>query len=139
MIVDSSVLIAAERGRFDLLSFFAAHQQEAFFLAAITASELLYGVEVANTPKRREVRRAFVEGVLTALPVIDFDAQIARIHARIWAKLEKAGVRIGAFDQLIAATAIAFDHSVATLNRGEFERVRGLKLADVSPFLVNPA
>ena len=83
VIVDSSVLIAAERGRFDLQEFFAANQQEIFFLAAITASELLYGVEVANTSKRREVRRSFVEGVLAALPVIDFDATVARHHARI--------------------------------------------------------
>ena len=33
---------------------------------------------------------------------------------------------------------MAFDHAVATLNRGEFERVQGLKLADVSSFHIDP-
>jgi tRNA(fMet)-specific endonuclease VapC len=136
LILDTSILIAAERGTFALPAFFAANQREMFYLAAITASELLYGVEAANTPKRREVRRSFVEAVLAMVPLIDFDAVIARTHARIWAELDQSGVRIGAYDQLIAATALACDHSVATLNRGEFERVRGLPLADVSPFMI---
>jgi tRNA(fMet)-specific endonuclease VapC len=136
LILDTSILIAAERGKFALPAFFAAKPQNMFFMAAITASELLYGVEIANTPKRREVRRAFVEAVLALVPLINFDSVIARTHARIWAELDRSGERIGAYDQLIAATAVACDHSVATLNRGEFERVRGLQLADVSPFMI---
>lgn len=135
LILDTSILIAAERGAFALPAFFAARKEDMFYLASITASELLYGVEVANTPRRREVRRSFVEAVLAAIPLIDFDAAIARTHARIWAELDRSGTRIGAYDQLIAATAVACDHSLATLNRGEFERVRGLQLADVSPFI----
>lgn len=139
LMIDSSVLIAAERGVLDLPAFFAAHAEEAFFLAAVTAAELLYGVEVANTAKRRALRGAFVEGILTALPVIEYDLPIARSHARLWAKLTKAGLRIGAYDQQIAATALTFDHELATLNRGEFERVHGLRLADMTPFFIKSA
>jgi tRNA(fMet)-specific endonuclease VapC len=53
LILDSSILIAAERGRFDLPALFQSRPDEAFFIAAITASELLHGVQRADTPERR--------------------------------------------------------------------------------------
>ncbi|GDY19833.1 hypothetical protein LBMAG56_11780 [Verrucomicrobiota bacterium] len=43
IILDSSVLIAAERGRLDLPKLLAAHPSDPFLIAAITASELLHG------------------------------------------------------------------------------------------------
>lgn len=61
LILDSSILIAAERGKFTLPSLFEAHETEAFFLAAITVSELLHGVKRADTPERRSKRSRFVE------------------------------------------------------------------------------
>jgi tRNA(fMet)-specific endonuclease VapC len=134
LMLDSSVLIAAERGRFDLPALFHANSGEEFFIAAITASELLHGVERANTPERREKRSLYVEGVLQRLPVIDFETAVARRHARIWAELEVMRKMIGPHDLLIAATAVEHDHSVATLNHAEFSNVPGLKLADVSLF-----
>lgn len=135
LILDGSVLIAAERGRFDLLALFQARANEEFFIAAITASELLHGVERANTPERREKRSRYVEGVLQRLAVIDFETGVARRHARIWAELEMTGKLIGPHDLLIAATAMEHDHSLATLNHAEFSNVPGLKLEDVSPFV----
>lgn len=46
-------------------------------IAAITASELLHGVHRANA-KHRARREAFVESVLAAIPVLDFDLLAAR-------------------------------------------------------------
>jgi tRNA(fMet)-specific endonuclease VapC len=54
LILDTSVLIAAERARLDLPRLFAAHAEEPFALAAITASELLHGVERAEPGPRRD-------------------------------------------------------------------------------------
>lgn len=136
LILDSSVLIASERGKFDLPSLFRARSGKEFFIAAITASELLHGVERANTPERREKRSLHVEGVLQRLPIIDFELSIARRHARLWAGLEAAGKIIGPHDMLIAATAIEHDHTLATLNEGEFSNVPGLMLEDVTPYLI---
>jgi predicted nucleic acid-binding protein len=45
IICDTSVLIAAEKRRFDLAAFLRAHPDDEFWLAAITASELLHGVD----------------------------------------------------------------------------------------------
>jgi tRNA(fMet)-specific endonuclease VapC len=54
VILDSSILIAFERRRFDLERFLADHSAPA--LAAITAAELLIGVERADTAEGRARR-----------------------------------------------------------------------------------
>ena len=38
VILDSSVLIAAERKRFDLVGFLSAHASDTIFITAVTAS-----------------------------------------------------------------------------------------------------
>jgi len=136
VILDSSVLIAAERGRFDLVGLLAAHPNEPFFITAITASELLHGCARATDGLIRERRTRFVEGVLQNYSVLPFALGDAREHARVWADLEIKGTLIGERDLLIAAIAKTTGHSLATLNRGEFERVPGLVLLDAARFVV---
>jgi tRNA(fMet)-specific endonuclease VapC len=78
LILDTGALIALERG----------HAQETDVLpdssdvaiAAVTASELLVGVELADDDRRGR-RHQLVEGVLEHVEVIPFDVDIARHHA----------------------------------------------------------
>ena len=135
LILDSSVIIASERSRFDLLQLLDAYADAAIRIAAVTSSELLHGWERAPAGKRRDRRKAFVEGVLRLLPAIPFDLDVARVHARLWASLEARGEMIGAHDLLIAATCVEADDALATLNRSEFSRVPGLKLVDCDPWV----
>ena len=59
--------------------------------AAISASELLHGVERARDPAVRQRRGAFVEGVLANVPVIPFGLAEARvIHGRSGGRLKAA-------------------------------------------------
>lgn len=104
-------------------------------LAAISASELLHGVERAHDPAVRQRRGAFVEGVLANIPVIAFGLAEARAHARIRAALTAAGTPVGAHDLQVAATALVAGSAVATLNVNEFRRVPGLALAALAPFV----
>jgi len=104
-------------------------------VAAITASELLHGVERARDAAVRQRRSAFVEGVLENVPVIPFGLAEARAHARIWAELASAGALIGPHDLQIAATALVARSEVATLNVTEFGRVPGLSIAGLAPFV----
>jgi predicted nucleic acid-binding protein len=104
-------------------------------IAAITASELLHGVERARTPAARTTRGRFVEALLEAIPVLPFGPAEARAHAAAWAALAGKGTVIGAHDLLVAATALAAGYRVATLNRREFSRVAGLQLAPMEPYL----
>jgi len=135
MILDSSLLIAAERGRFDMDSFIRAEvPMEPVFIATVSASELLHGVHRA-LPERRAGREAFVEAVLQQTPCLPFDLPCARRHAALWADLETTGQRIGAHDMIIAATCLRFGHRLATLNEDGFSRVAGLRLANARAYV----
>ncbi len=134
VILDSSILIAAERKRFDLARFLSAHPSEFFFITAITAAELLHGCARANDAGIRERRTKFVEDVLQDYAVLPFNLSEAREHAQLWADLEIKGKLIGERDLLIASIAKATGHSLATLNRSEFARIPGLVLVDAGAF-----
>ena len=135
VILDTAVLIAAERGTFDMPGYLTALRDAPVALAAISASELLHGVERARDAVSRQRRSEFVEGMLANEPVIPFGLAEARAHARIWAELTAAGVLIGAHDFRIAAAALVAGNRVATLNVGEFSHVSGLPLAKLKPFV----
>lgn len=125
-LIDSSVLIALERERLSLQGLQAALSGETFALSAITASELLHGVHRAVDPEIRAKRSRFVEHLLGGMPVIPFGIAAARVHALLWATLQSQGQMIGAHDLLIAATALAIDFGVVTLNAREFQRIPDL-------------
>jgi predicted nucleic acid-binding protein len=130
LILDSDLLIRHERtGRSDFFTSYAAHGDA--FISAITVSELLLGVHLADSQKRRSRRLAFVEGLLNLLPVFDFTSETARIHAEIRASLRQRGALIGAHDLIVAATAVQHGCAVATGNHREFNRVPGLEVIPV--------
>lgn len=124
-VIDSSVLIAAERGLLDLGAALGDHRDETFAISAVTASELLHGVHRISS-RKRAATEAFVEGLIERLPVFSFDLRSARIHARLWADAAVRGDRIGERDLLIAATAIAHDCGVITRDERSFRRIPGL-------------
>jgi tRNA(fMet)-specific endonuclease VapC len=135
VLLDTAVIIAAERGKFDMPGYLAAIGHAPVALAAISASELLHGVERASDAAVRQRRSEFVEGLLANVPVIPFGLAEARAHARIWAELATAGTLVGTHDLQIAATALVAGSLVATLNVTDFRRVPGLRLAELEPFV----
>ena len=124
-LIDSSVLIAAERGRLDLDTALAAGPDEPVGIAAITASELLHGTHRLSGVRLMQAR-AFVELWLGVLPVVPFDLQSAQVHAALAAELGRKGTPMGAHDLMIAATAVQLGYAVATCDRRSFRRVDGL-------------
>ena len=128
-LIDSSVLIAAERGKLNLEDQLEERGDEPVAIAAVTASELLQGVHRAGTTTQRSRREAYVERVLAELAVIPFDLVTARIHARLWATLAAKGINVGAHDLLIAATALAVGFDVATRDVRSFPKIPGLTTA----------
>ena len=124
-LIDSSVFIGLERRRVSPDEFFSAYRDDVA-LAAVTASELLVGVYRAGAPEQRVRREAAVEDVLAAFPVLSFDLNAARVHARLAAEMSASGQLIGSHDLLIAATALANGYDVLTTNVRDFSRVPGL-------------
>ncbi len=132
VLIDTSFLIAYERGQLDLAAHVAGRQAEEVFLSVISASELLHGVYRAIDPAIRARRLAFVEAVLARFPVLEIDLETARAHAALWSSLAQSGEMIGVHDSWIAATCIARDLTLVTGNLREFERVPGLRVENWS-------
>jgi tRNA(fMet)-specific endonuclease VapC len=135
MVLDTCILIANERGRFALDTFLADHGNERGHIAAITVAELWHGVERATPQARRMVREEHVRRLMERMQVLPYGAEIARRHAIVWAELQSRGCVIGEYDLLIAATVLHHDHRLATLNAREFQRVFGVRLVDVEPYV----
>lgn len=121
ILVDTSVLIAHERARVDLPT------GDDLAIAAITASELLQGTYRGQVQDRVR-RQVLVDRILEAIPVIAFDLDVARVHARLWAELALRGGLPPAHDLLVAATAISRGWPVATLDARHFGAIPGLTL-----------
>ncbi|MEO7319349.1 MAG: PIN domain-containing protein [Chthoniobacteraceae bacterium] len=134
VVVDSSVFIAAERGRFDWIGFHSQIGSELLFLTSVTLAELMHGVERADSPERRAARLQFVSEIEARYPLLSFARQEALEYASLWARLGASGTLIGTHDLLIAAIARTHDFRVATLNVGEFNRVPNLEVMDASAF-----
>ena len=128
VLIDTSVLIAYERGTLDVTSHVGEKEDETFFLSVISASELLHGVHRAQQPSVRARRLAFVESILARFPLLEIDLSVARAHAELWSNLSREGKMIGVHDSWIAATCIAHSLTLITANTREFERVPGLRL-----------
>lgn len=127
IILDADVVILGERGDFDLPGWLLSRPGDAFELAAITVAELWHSVERAS-PSHRPARQRYLEAIVQNLPVIPYTEQTAYHHARIWASLAASGAIIGAYDLIVAATALERGNSVATFNHKHFARVKGLKI-----------
>lgn len=128
VIFDTSVLIAIERGLFQIEKLVEGREGEKFGISVITVSELLHGVYRADSEKRRLKREAFVEKIIETFPIYVFDLSAARIYARVWATLAKKGINIGAHDLIIAATAVSLGFSVVTSDLRDYSKIKGLKV-----------
>jgi len=128
LVIDTNVFIDAENGRFDLQSLTNYAHYGEVFIATITVSELLTGIHMARNTATRVRRSAFVEQILSAVPTLDFTAEIARTYAELYAFFLKKTTRPGrnVHDLQISATAITYGYAVLTSNVDNFKKVPGL-------------
>ena len=132
VILDTTVLIQAERQEFEIDKFTENREEEIFGISVITVAELLHGVHRADSTKRRLKRSAYVEKVIELFPIYNFDTSIARIYAELMSELSRKAIRIGAHDLIIGSTAVSLGFSVVTYNVRHFERIEGLKIEDLT-------
>lgn len=129
LILDTSVLVANERGHIDLAAVLRDRApSDGIAISAVTVAELLYGVERAQTSAVALRRAAFADWVTQTIPVLPFGTGEARRHAELRAHLAAAGTLIGPHDLQIAATALARAYALVTLDVDEFARVPGLEV-----------
>ncbi len=87
LILDTGVVIAAERRQFDLRTVIGNADPA---ISVITAAELLVGVERVS-PAHRDVMAVNVEGLLAAMSIELFTVDVARMHAHLYAYTRRIG------------------------------------------------
>lgn len=125
LILDTTVLISAEREDEEVERLIADDDDVA--MAAITAAELLVGVELAGA-KRRAKRAAFVDAILGTVVVEDYTLETARAHAGLLAHVKRSETPRGAHDLVIAATAIATGRRLVTTDARGFDDLPGVEI-----------
>ena len=132
VILDSSVVVEAERHHLNVAQFLKQIAQKIgeteTALCSITVAELAHGIYRADTPERRERRRAFLDALKAAVPVYPITDSTAELVGKIGAKSSTIGVTIPFDDLLIGACALERGYSVATRNVRHFQRIPGLNL-----------
>ena len=110
VILDTGVLIAIERGKLDVDAVLGVDDAA---IAAITAMELLVGVERADDAHRQS-RAVRVEAILSSLPIEPYTVGVASVHARLVVEAMARGRTRSANDMMIAATAAATSRILLT-------------------------
>ncbi len=130
LIVDTNLLISAERGSRSLGRLIGDSDDAA--IAAVTAAELLVGVELAGR-RQKDARRASVEALFEDLTIEDYTIDVARAHAGLLAHVRRTGRPRGVHDLIIAATAVNSDRIVVSADRAAFEGLPGVSVRTEAP------
>jgi predicted nucleic acid-binding protein len=130
LVLDSSVLIAAEREAKPVSSLLAGlqkqHGENEIVLSSITVVELENGLHRAQTAEQAQKRRHYLDTIFAAIPVESFSKEMAQIPAKVDAEARKAGNAIPFSDLLIGATALHYRYAVGTRNLRHFQMIPNL-------------
>lgn len=128
-LLDTNVCIDVLRGRRKVIEKLAACRPEDCCISVITEFELHQGA--ARAPmEHRENERTKVARFVSALNILPFDSNCARLAARLNAKLLSDGTPVSITDVLIAATGLQHQLVIITNNMKDFRRMDGLTLED---------
>lgn len=125
LILDTGVLIAAERGTTNLEAVIGDGDP---VIAGISVAELLVGMD-RSTGERRDSRALHTEALLAVMPIESYSIEVARTHALLQGHVRKKGSPRGTFDLIIAATAVANSRTLVTTDASaNFSDLPGLKV-----------
>ncbi len=128
-LLDTNLCIRVLRDRSPSLRDRFNRDADGLAISTIVLTELLHGAAKSARP---EHNRREIENFAARFEVLPFDAAAADHAADIRASLERQGRSIGGYDVLIAGHARSRGLIVVTGNRGEFDRVDGLRCEDWS-------
>jgi predicted nucleic acid-binding protein len=137
VVIDTSALVVADRiAARDSTSLeawaplLAPIGDEPAAVPAIVYAELLVGVELTGSTRRARARRARIDALTAYAAVVDFDAAIARVWARLFAATHRVGRAVPANDLAVAATAPHLNCAVLVgpLDEHHFRAIDGLRV-----------
>jgi len=124
-VLDTNTLIYFFKGMGDVPEKFLSISPREIAIPSIVLYELELGIAKSSSPKKRQAQ---LKDLCALVDVLQFGDKEARISALVRAQLEKKGTPIGAYDVLIAGTALAHQAILVTNNTKEFSRVSKLKI-----------
>lgn len=132
LVLDSSVLVAAERARRTtpevIQHIHATVGEVPVIICALTVAELAHGVHRADTPERRLQRRQFLDELKATVPIHPITQVTAEIIARIGSEQAAKGVNLPLADLIIGASALELGYAIGTHNARDFHRIPGLEV-----------
>lgn len=127
LILDTGVLVGAVRRQVTV------PDDADIAIPAVVIAEYLAGVRLDLDSGRRAAQTAFLDEILTVIPVCDYTRTVAEHHADLLAHTVRTGRPRGPHDLIIAATARATGRTVLTTDRrarfGELPEVN-VRIAD---------
>lgn len=127
IVLDTNVLSEALKPSFGqaVLRWLAGQNRAVVFTTVITQAEILYGIEMLRSGKRRNRLHAAVERLFAdKFPerILPFDLEAALVYPKmVVAKRVRLGHPISQFDALIASVCQSRNATLATRNTGDFE------------------
>ena len=103
-------------------------------ISAITLAELSVGPLVATDDVEQAVRQGHLQQAEADFEPLPFDADAARAFGRVAASLRRAGRKVAArsYDAMIAATAVANQLPLYTVNPNDFAGIDALDVRAVT-------
>ena len=127
-LLDTCTVSDFVKGHPQILARIKATAPELICVSAVTRMEIEYGL--ALNAGRRISLGPVMQALFSAIATLPFDVADALAAAGVRAALKVKGRPIGAYDVLIAGTALARGLAVVTSNAREFERIGGLSVED---------
>ncbi len=125
--LDTNTLIYFFKGQGRVAETFLQQSPQNIGIPAIVLYELQVGIGKSTSPEKRIEQ---LNALLSVVSILPFDQAEAKTAAQIRVSLEEKGQPIGAYDILIAATALANRSVLVTCNTNEFSRIENLSLVD---------
>jgi len=127
-LLDTCAVSDFVKGESNVLARVKATPPNLIAVSALTRMEVDYGLAL-NAARARKLA-PMLDAFFSTIETLPFDQADAQATAAIRAALKTRGQPIGAYDVLIAGTALARGLTVVTSNVSEFKRVGGLKVED---------
>jgi len=112
LILDTTTLIAFERGTFDVTGL----DDDDLAIATITVAELRTSIELADTAERAANHAQVLATITSAVTVLDYTERTAVEHGRLLAHTRRTGQPRGPHDLIIASHAAETGRTICSLD-----------------------
>lgn len=125
-LLDTCVVIDLVRGNKEIINQLKSKSPGNIYVSTITEFELRFGL--VQNPSLKSRSKEVIESFLSEANILPFRSEESQVAAGLRYNLKLQGTPIGAYDILIAATALVNDFVLVTSNEKEFTRIEELTI-----------